>query len=96
MFVSSLFPPLLVLHRSSTCHRFELISYLSQGPVDLEVRSLLEGLLTQRTPANLRSIPVSADAGHAEAVAAWCRRRIGEHIQAYGAGELVLSQKTAI
>lgn len=45
---------------------------------------------------HLQSVPVSADAGHAEAVAAWCRRRVSEHIEADGALELLFRQKATI
>lgn len=37
---------------------------------------------TQHTLTHLRAVPVSADAAHAEAVAARCGRRVGEHIEA--------------
>lgn len=38
----------------------------------------------QHTLTHLRAVPVSADAAHAEAVAARCGRRVGEHIEADG------------
>lgn len=44
----------------------------------------------KRRKLHLRSIPVSADAVHAEAVAARCGRRVVEDIEADGALELLV------
>lgn len=52
--------------------------------------------LLMSTLTHLQSVPVSADAGHAEAVAARRGRRVSEHIEANGALELLVRQKTAI
>ncbi len=40
--------------------------------------------------SHLGSVPVSADAAHAEAVAAWRGRRVREHIEADRALELLV------
>ena len=40
-----------------------------------------------------RLVPVAGDAGQAETVSAGRGHRVGEHIQADGAGELVLRQE---
>lgn len=45
---------------------------------------------------HLGSVPVSADAGHAEAVATGRRRGVGEHVQTDGAEELLVGQKAPV
>lgn len=43
----------LLSQASPLFHGSELLSYLSQGPVDLQFRTLLEGLFAKRAVANL-------------------------------------------
>lgn len=50
----------------------------------------------KRPITHLGSVPVSADAAHAEAVATWCGRRVIKHIEADGTCELVIRQKATV
>lgn len=81
----------------------ELLCYFLQGSVDVELWSLTEGLLAERTLVDLSpptsstpsppSIPVGGDAGLAETVATWCGDWVVEDVQTDGAGELVFRQE---
>lgn len=87
------------LRRSSFGHLLELLGDFLQRAVDLElgplaVRLLAEGTLVGTVGApRPAAVPVGRDAALAKAVATRRRHRVVEHLQADGAGELVLGQE---
>lgn len=75
-------------------HALELLGDLLERVVDVELWTLAEALLAQRTEAGFApAVPVRRDAGQAEAVATWCGDGVGEDVQANRAGELLLRQE---
>lgn len=84
---------------SSFGHLLELLRDFLQRAVDLELGPLAERLLAEGTlegavgPPLPAAVPVGGDAALAKAVATWRRHRVVEHLQADGAGELVLGQE---
>lgn len=62
----------------------------------MELGPPAEGLLADGAEAGLAAgcrVPVAGDAGQAEAVSTGRGHRVGKHIQADGAGELILGQE---
>lgn len=75
-------------------HALELFGDILKCVIDVELWTPAEAFLAQGTEAGLSpAVPVGRDAGQTEAVAAWCRDRVGEDLQANGARELLLRQE---